>query len=376
MGFARLLRRGIGFDDLSARLDALAKRREEEAGAIAKLFDDVERRLTELAVRLECDRQALTQQADDELLHAAAKQFEEASEAAIERHGELVQLMETMVELGTWAHQFAGVMDEHLYAVLTDSGIRPFLRFAALAELQQRYQFVPGLTAYERKVTSQNGEDGVLLEILSRVGAPSKYFVEFGVGDGTEGNCVLLADAATWRGLFIESASDLFERLRGKYANNRGVQTVQALVTPESVEHLFEQVGVPIEPDVLSIDIDGGDYWVWEAITRYTPRIVVIEHNSALDADSRLVQPSDLERWDETDYFGASLAALADLGRSKGYRLAHVDMTGLNLFFVRDDLVWPDLVEPQPRSPNYLLVGSRHPADTKHRPYVDVTGRH
>jgi hypothetical protein len=371
----RSSRRRDRFDELSHQLEAVEVRQREVVTALEVKLADVELRLSELIVRLGYDAHTANQLSQDELLRALDKRLVEASAEVAERDEHARRMLEAIAGLGPWAQGLAGIIDQHLYAVLTDSGIRPLLRLAALADLQERYGFAQGLTAFERKVTSQNGEDGVLLEILSRIGASTRYFVEFGASDGTEGNCVLLADVAGWRGLFVESSNEDFARLDGKYANNSGVRTVQALMTSETVEDVFRAADVPEEFDVLSVDIDGADYWVWEAISSFRPRVVIIEHNSALDANTRLVQPRDLTDWDKTEFFGASLGALADLGDAKGYRLVHVEMSGLNTFFVRSDLVW-DAEEPIGRSPNYLLVGMRHPPDTMNRKYTDVTNRH
>jgi hypothetical protein len=156
--------------------------------------------------------------------------------------------------------------------------------YLALSELGQRYAQVgaePGerhsttsLGAFELRVLSQNGEDGVLAEIFRRIGAPARFFVEFGVESGREGTCVYLADIAEWAGLFIEAAPSFYRELENKYAASAAVRTSKAMVTPANVEELFNRGGVPSEPDVLSIDIDGGDYWVWEAIVNYRPRVV------------------------------------------------------------------------------------------------------
>jgi len=136
------------------------------------------------------------------------------------------------------------------------------------------------LTRYEHRVFSQNGEDGVLAELLRRIGVVSRWFVEFGIETGVEGNCVFLADVMGWSGLFIEPQQDASKNLCRKYSANPAVHTRRALVRADNVEQLFAQAGVPREPDVLSIDVDGNDYWIWQALTTYSPRIVVIEYNA------------------------------------------------------------------------------------------------
>jgi hypothetical protein len=260
--------------------------------------------------------------------------------------------------------------------------------YVAMAELNKRHQalstepsedFDIGLLApFELRVFSQNGEDGVLAEILRRIGVGAQsYFVEFGVESGREGNCVYLADVAGWRGLFMDGDERFFSGLQQKYRASELVHTTLAMVTPQNVQELFAAAGVPPEPDVLSIDVDGADYWIWDAIEDYRPRVVVVEYNSTLDPRRRLVQPADREGgWDGTDFFGASLAAMRSLGERKGYRLAHAELSGVNAFFVRDDLAdgrMPDAEEVLLRgSPNYFQRGIRHPPDPDRRPYLDL----
>jgi hypothetical protein len=116
--------------------------------------------------------------------------------------------------------------------------------------------------SFELRVFSQNGEDGVIAELVRRTGAPGRFFVEFGIGSGGEGNCVFLADVLGWSGLFMEPDPDAHAALTRKFEGHPGVATLHATVTPENVEELFERAGVPAEPDVLSIDVDGNDYWI------------------------------------------------------------------------------------------------------------------
>jgi glycosyltransferase involved in cell wall biosynthesis len=259
--------------------------------------------------------------------------------------------------------------------------------YAAMALLGERHQAIserPNLTAgagaltpYELRVFSQNGEDGLLAEILARVGVGERFFVEFGVESGREGNCVYLADVAGWRGLFIDCDEHFFVALHHKYRADDRVRTTHAMVTPENVQELFAAGGVPREPDVLSIDVDGCDYWIWKAIDDYCPRVLVIEYNSALDPRRRLVQPADLESgWDGTTYFGASLGAMRALGERKGYRLVHTELCGVNAFFVRADLAegrFPAVEDvPMRDTPNYFQRGRGHPHDPDKRPYLDL----
>ena len=224
----------------------------------------------------------------------------------------------------------------------------------AMAELDRRHRAISAapsvdvemclLTQFELRVFSQNGEDGVLAEILRRIGVgEQRYFVEFGVESGREGNCVYLADIAGWRGLFMDGDERFFTALQQKYRASELVHTTNAMVMPENVQELFAAAEVPSEPDVLSIDVDGTDYWIWEAIKDYRPRVVVVEYNSALDPRRRLVQPADYEvGWDGTDYFGASLAAMRSLGERKGYRLVQPTLWCQRVLCARGSCRGPD----------------------------------
>jgi hypothetical protein len=258
--------------------------------------------------------------------------------------------------------------------------------YLALAELSARHRAAGAghagagdgrLDPFELRVFSQNGEDGVLAEILARIGVGERHFVEFGVETGVEANCVFLADVLGWSGLFLEGDAQLHAALERKYRGNDRVRTIAAVVTPENLESLLGAAGTPSEPDVMSIDVDGHDYWIWASLERYRPRVVVIEYNSALDPGRRLVQPADTDAgWDGTDFFGASLGALRDLADSKGYALVHTELCGVNAFFVRRDLAEgrfpaPELVSAR-GAPNYFHSGRGHPHHTGDARYLDL----
>jgi hypothetical protein len=208
----------------------------------------------------------------------------------------------------------------------------------------------------ELQVFSQNGEDGVIAAILTDIGVTTPSFVEFGIEDGSTGNCVFLADVLGWSGLFIEADPGQGARLAAKYANRTDVRTLTAHVTPENIDELLTANGVPPEPAVMSIDIDGNDYWVWDAISSVRPSVVVIEYNSALPADLAIVQPVDSPPWDGlSPVWGASSGALERLADQKGYSLVYLEMTGVNAFFVRNDLLASLPTRAVLRSPNYRL---------------------
>lgn len=260
--------------------------------------------------------------------------------------------------------------------VLADARVRNILLYDNLQTLAARHgEGAHPLTTSELKMFSQNGEDGVIAEIMGRIGAGRRYFVEFGIGEGVEGNCVFLADVLGWSGLFIESAEDDYPALARRYASTPAVSTVHALVTAENIESVLERANVPTDLDILSIDIDGNDYWVWKAIERFSPRMAIVEYNGSLPLDAALVQPYVAETsWQATDYFGASLGALERLGEQKGYFLAHTELSGSNAFFVRADLreAFGDVGPVARRAANQSLQGATHIRDPRGGEYVDL----
>jgi hypothetical protein len=257
------------------------------------------------------------------------------------------------------------------------SGVRTRAIYAAVGELADRYGVSPlDLTSSELKAFSQNGEDGVIEEVLRRIGRGSGTFAEFGIGSGVEGNCVFLAQVLGWRGVFLEGDPAAYAGLARRYEHVPGVSAAQAYVEPATIDELLPDAGVVAEPDVLSIDVDGNDYYLWEALNSVRPRLLVIEYNAALDPAARLVQPYSPTGPDGTAFFGASLGALEALAKRKGYRLVHTELAGVNAFFVREDLAgdaFLPLAEVPRRPPNYYLddVTMHAPGDPA-REYISL----
>ncbi len=234
-------------------------------------------------------------------------------------------------------------------------------QYEAIALLAMRYGF-QSLSAAELRAFSQNGEDGVLAEIFSKIGTTNQFFVEFGVQDGLECNTRLLMEVLGWSGVYFEPNIDSFSRLSERLQNRDDVLTLREFVTPDNVNALFAQAAVPAEFDLLSIDIDGQDYWVWDALEGFRPRVVVIEYNAALPVEPSVVEKKGAvqDRSTSFQFMGASLGAMLDLGRRKGYKLVHAELAGVNLFFVRDDLAVP-FETVLARGSNHYLQGYTHP---------------
>ena len=216
----------------------------------------------------------------------------------------------------------------------------------------------------------------MLQAILHRTGVGPGAFVEIGAGSGREANFVFLADVLGFRGVAIEAEPASYESLAAKYATNPRVTTLNERVGEDNVDALVAAHVDGEDLSVLSIDIDGTDWWVWRALTCVRPRVVVIEYNAALGQERALTVPRDHPApWDATDYHGASLPALELLAAARGYRLVHTDLSGVNAFFVREDAGagLPAADEVLRRAPNFALAGLRHQPDPARRPYVEVT---
>jgi hypothetical protein len=198
------------------------------------------------------------------------------------------------------------------------------------------------LNAYERKVRSRHGADGIIAELFHRLGTTNRFLVEFGVEEGLECNTAHLTIDHHWHGLLIEGSSAFYAKLINNYKNRRlnRVALVHQLITKENITTLFAENQVPTEFDLLSIDIDGNDYWVWQELSDYRPRVVVIEYNATYPPPQKWVVAYNPHFvWDGTDYYGASLASLAALGKQLGYALLGTDRKGVDAFFLRRDLV-------------------------------------
>ena len=208
---------------------------------------------------------------------------------------------------------------------------------------------------FEKKIYSQNGEDGILEYIFSVIGTTNKFFVEFGVGDGLECNTRHLKENKEWNGLMMDAglmislgwtslkyvSKKIFEKnQKTKPIKKIPLDIKKETITVENIEKLFLKYSVPKYFDLLSIDIDSNDYWVWKAIKNYEPRVIVIEYNSTIHVEeSKVIEYNPKAKWDCTNYFGASLLALTKLGESKGYRLIGCDSNGINAFFCKAKLI-------------------------------------
>lgn len=237
---------------------------------------------------------------------------------------------------------------------------------ARLAEIKAAHRNAGNpkwLGAFEKQIYSQNGEDGIIAEIFRRIGTSTKIFVECGVSDGLECNTTALL-AEGWTGYWAEMDPHFVKVIKDKFAPllGRKLQLLETFLTAENVESTLAKV--PKGIDLLSIDIDGNDYWLWKAIKTIDPRVVVIEYNATYQPPISWVMSYNPEhRWNGSRYYGASLLALTELAATKGYALVGCDLTGNNAFFIKQELVQekfltPATAEKHYEPPRYFLVHS------------------
>lgn len=191
------------------------------------------------------------------------------------------------------------------------------------------------LTTYAKDIKSQHGEDGIIAEMFHRMGAQNKWCVEFGALNGTHhSNTWNLIIKEGWSGVLIEADPTYAEKLQEVYKHTPRAHCFNEFVEFEgehSLDSILARTPIPQDFDLLSIDIDGNDYHIWDSLTRYHPRAVIIEFNPTIPNDVSFIQPRE-----RAVQQGSSLYALAELGRKKGYRL--VAVAGVNAFFILEEL--------------------------------------
>jgi len=213
---------------------------------------------------------------------------------------------------------------------------------------------------HECKVFSQNGEDGVIEFIFANIGTTNKRYVEFGCDGGHECQARYLTEQCGWSGLLMDGG-------------DWGPSVTKEFITAENVNDIFIKYGVPREPDLLSIDIDGNDYWVRKALMDYRPRVIVHDYNGLFKPPVSITIAYDPQFvWSGNDYATASLAAFVKLNKTMGYTLVYCEKNGVNAFFIRDDLIkglkipaMEDLWRP-------LLIPPRDPVHEWRKRWVEV----
>lgn len=218
--------------------------------------------------------------------------------------------------------------------------------YKALAESGNK---LPSLSEVGFKVFSQTDEDGILLYIFSIIGTENKKSVEICAGNGVECNTANLIICHGWSGLLVDGNASLVKQGREFYSRNRHTHIypptfVHSWITRNNVNEVIRNNNFEGDIDLLSIDMDGVDYWVWEAIEVINPRVVVVEYNDIIGPEKSLTVPykDDFNAYEypttehAPNFCGASLPAFVKLARKQGYRLVGCNRYGYNAFFIRN----------------------------------------
>jgi len=194
----------------------------------------------------------------------------------------------------------------------------------------------------EFHIFSQSGEDGILVYIFSCIKTTNRTFVEIGAGNGKVCNTAVLSKLFGWNGLLIDALRHN-TAIAKKYYHSYPVIPVNAFVTRENINAILLENNIKGSIDLLTIDIDGNDYWIWDAISVIDPHVVMIEYNASFGEQSISIPYEErFERYKKHKfgwYHGASLIALEKLAHSKGYELAGCSSSGVNTFFVKKEII-------------------------------------
>jgi len=198
---------------------------------------------------------------------------------------------------------------------------------------------------YEFKVSSQWGEDGIIQYLINKINIKNTTFVEFGVEKYTESNTRFLLQNNNWNGLVLDGSSENISYIKNDPIYwKHNLKAEHAFLTAENINQIISSNGISGDIGLLSIDVDGNDYWLWEAINCISPNIVVIEFNSLFGKKEKVSVPYKSNFvWTNEHfsnlYWGASLSAMEYLGEKKGYSLVGINSVSSNAFFVKDELI-------------------------------------
>jgi hypothetical protein len=195
-------------------------------------------------------------------------------------------------------------------------------------------------------VFSQFDEDGIIQFLISHFEIKNQTFIEFGVEHYEESNTRFLLINDNWQGLVMDGSKENVDYIKNDRVSRKyDLQAECAFITRENINKLIRSSGFDHDLGLLSVDIDGNDYWVWEAIDSVQPRIVVCEYNSVFGLEPVSVPyQADFQRTKahySNLYYGCSFTALTHLAAKKGYILAGSNLRGNNVFFVRKDIAGP-----------------------------------
>lgn len=201
----------------------------------------------------------------------------------------------------------------------------------------------------EFRNTSQNGEDGILLYLFTLAEHGRRRAVELCAGDGIQNNTANLVLHHDWDALMVDGDADLIAKgklfFAGHAETDRVPPTLAAeWITTNNVNEIIARYGYHNEVDLLSLDMDGVDYWILEAI-QLTPRVIVLEYNNKIPPNLAITVPYAPNftaaggALKGNGFFGASLGAFDKLLKDRGYRLVGANRHNTNAFFLRNDVL-------------------------------------
>lgn len=243
---------------------------------------------------------------------------------------------------------------------------------AMLAARHADKRQIASLHEVEFRVHSQFGDDGIIQWLISRLPSLPQRFVEFGVEDYSESNTRFLMLSRNWSGLVMDGSPANMARLRArKWFWRHDLTALPCFVTRENVDRLIANWAGQDPVGLLHIDVDGNDYWLWDAVQCISPGIAIIEYSAVFGDDRAITIPyaANFRRFSahySGQYAGASLAALAQLAKRKGYALIGSNSAGNNAYFLRRDLLDETLMEV-PVSRAFVRPKFRSSLDRSHR---------
>lgn len=200
------------------------------------------------------------------------------------------------------------------------------------------------ITDAEFKVFSQWGQDGIIQYLIRECGIEERLFIEFGVQNYTESNTRFLLMKDNWSGIVYDGSQDDIHYIQNDSIYWKHDLMAQCqFIDAETIDRLLNDAVGGKEVGLLSVDIDGNDYWVWKAINSIQPKIIICEYNSSFGSHLAVTVPYD-RTFQRTKahysnlYFGASLKALVLLAQEKGYRFVGCNQHGNDAFFIREDI--------------------------------------
>ncbi len=210
----------------------------------------------------------------------------------------------------------------------------------SIALAEGRYAHPLSLARHHAQIYSQNGEDGMIAEAFRRIGTTNRVFVEIGVEDGQQNNTRLLLEQG-WTGVWVDGNAEKLAAARTTFASYIAAGALRIIVGNvgvETVNTLLAEARLPETVDFLSLDIDQNTSHAWRAL-RMAARVACIEYNGALPPTVPLEVPYDPhQHWTGTNWYGASLKTIEQIGMAKGMHLVGCDLNGVNAFLVDNSL--------------------------------------